>query len=247
MKKLIKSLTFGLTVVALVTSGAISSPANAVSPLVVTVSKTTSLALAGEAVSVSVTGIPDGQGIYVYQCASILLSPRQGAATCRSGMADSLWLTTNGGQGSGIASQQNQLTLLRTFSIGSTKFDCAVDACSVFVRRDHMGGSTDFTLDTIVPISFAKPTPTPKATQTLPTIASSVKVGKYISFRKTTNANLLMVVTTSTPNICSVAISGTNFKVTGKKAGTCKLTLSQKGSAVANPLRATVKSIRVTS
>jgi hypothetical protein len=121
----------------------------------VTVSKTTNLALAGETVNVSVTNIPDGQGIYVYQCASVLISPRPGSAMCRSGMTESLWLTTNGGQGAGIASQQNQLSLVREFTIGSTTFDCSIDTCSVFVRRDHMGGSTDFTLDTIVPISFA--------------------------------------------------------------------------------------------
>lgn len=182
MNKLIKSLAFGVTALALVTSGAISSPANAVSPLIVTVSKTANLALAGESVNVSVSGIPSGQGIYVYQCASILISPRPDATMCRSGMADSLWLTTNGGQGSGIASQQNQLSLLKEFTIGATTFNCSLDACGIFVRRDHMGGSSDFTLDTIVPIEFETVVPEQEVTPVLAGVATP-KLNKAFTLR----------------------------------------------------------------
>jgi hypothetical protein len=99
----------------------------------------------------------------------------------------------------------------------------------------------------VIPTPTATPTAKPKATQKLPTIGSTVKVGKSFSFKKTTSANLPMVVTTSTSKNCRVAVKGTSFTVTGVRAGTCKLTLSQKGSSTANPLRATVKSIRVTS
>lgn len=247
MNKSLKTLVLSVTATTLLASGAISAPANAVSPLTVTVSKTTNLALAGETVSVSVSGIPTNQGIYVYQCASAGVSPRPDATKCRSGMSESLWLTTNGGMGAGVASQANQLSVLKEFTIGSSTFDCSVDACGIFVRRDHMGGSSDFSLDTIIPISFVTLTPTPKATQTRPTMSSAVKVGRSISFKKTTNAGLLMVVTTSTSKNCRVAVKGASFTVTGIKAGTCKLTLSQKGNGTTNPLKATVKSIRVTS
>jgi hypothetical protein len=250
MNKSIRTLVLSATATALVASGAISSPANAESPLVVTVSKTTNLALAGETVTVSVAGIPSGtppQGVYVYQCASAVVFPRPDSTRCRSGMTESLWLTTAGGMGARIASEQNPLQLLKEFTIGANTFDCSITTCGIFVRRDHMGGSADLSLDTIIPISFVTPTVTTKATQKLPTIGSTVKVGKSFSFKKTTSANLPMVVTTSTSKNCRVAVKGTSFTVTGVKAGTCKLTLSQKGSSTANPLRATVKSIRVTS
>jgi hypothetical protein len=84
-----------------------------------------------------------------------------------------------------------------------------------------------------------------KVTQKVPAIAKTVKVKKTISFKKTTNAKLLMVVKNATPKICKVAVKGANFTVTGLKPGNCKITLSQKGSATANPLKATVKTIKV--
>jgi hypothetical protein len=242
MNKSLKKLVISVSTVALLATGAVTTPANAESPLVITVSKTTNLALAGESVTVSITGIPEGQGVYVYQCASAVADPRPDSTRCRTRMADSLWLTTAGGRGAGIAGQQNQFSLLKEFSNEGPTINCSIDACGIFVRRDHVDPS-DTSLDKIVPISFVAA----KATQTVPAIRNSVKVGKFISFKKTTSAGLLMAATTSTPKICSVAIKGANFKVTGKKAGTCKLTLSQRGSATANPLRATVKSIRVTS
>jgi hypothetical protein len=159
MNKLIKFLALGVTASALVISGAISSPANADSPLTVTVTKTTGLALAGESVNVSVSGIPNGQGVYVYQCAASAVTPRPDATKCRSGMAESLWLTTNGGMGAGVASQSNPLSLVNEFTIGAATFNCSLEVCGIFVRRDHMGGSSDFTLDTIVPIEFETATP----------------------------------------------------------------------------------------
>jgi hypothetical protein len=85
----------------------------------------------------------------------------------------------------------------------------------------------------------------PKLAQVAPKVGTSVKVGKVISFKKTTNAGLLMVAKSTTPTICKVAVKGANFTVTGVKVGTCKVTLSQKGSATANPLKATVKTIKV--
>jgi hypothetical protein len=85
----------------------------------------------------------------------------------------------------------------------------------------------------------------PKLNQVAPAIGTSVKVGEDISFKNTTNAGLLMVAKTTTPIICKVAVKGANFTVTGVAVGTCKVTVSQKGSATANPLEATVKTIKV--
>ncbi len=95
------------------------------------------------------------------------------------------------------------------------------------------------------PSTTTTPAPKAKVTQKVPAIAKTVKVNKTISFKKTTNAKLLMVVKNSTPKICKVAVKGANFTVTGLKPGNCKITLSQKGSATANPLKATVKTIKV--
>jgi hypothetical protein len=241
MNKSLKKLVISVSTVAMLAAGAVTTAANAESPLEVTVSKTTNLALAGESVTVSVTGIPEGQGVYVRQCASAIADPRPTSCT---GMADTLWLSTAGSMGSLDAAQIHQLSVRKVFVSGGTTFDCSVVACGIFVRRDHECQENCLALDKIVRISFVAA----KATQTVPAIGNSVRVGKFISFKKTTSAGLLMTPTTSTPRICGVTVYGANFRVTGKIPGTCNLTLSQKsGSATVEPLSATVKSIRVTS
>lgn len=85
-----------------------------------------------------------------------------------------------------------------------------------------------------------------KDAQTAPTVATSVKVAKTISFSKNTNRGLLMVPTTTTATICSVKVVGINIVVTGKKVGTCKVTLTQAGTATYSALPTTVKTIAVT-
>ena len=156
MKKSIKAMVLGVIASATIVSGGITSPANAVPPLTVDVSKKTDLSTDGESVSISVSGIPTGQGIYVYQCATNVADPRPASDVCRTGMSESLWLSTSPGQivrGAGDANLAQTFNLLRTFTISSVAYDCRVTSCGVFVRRDHLG-SADFSLDTLVPITF---------------------------------------------------------------------------------------------
>lgn len=168
MNKSFKSLLLGFAVTALVASGALMSPAKAVSPLNVTVSKTTSLAYAGESVDISVTGIPTGQGVYIFQCATDSLTPRPYARSgdpankCGS-ISDGLWLSSPAiyrpdlGVVTTEASASNPIVLKRLLVVDGITYDCATTACSVFVMRDRRnGGIADTTLDSIVPIEFEK-------------------------------------------------------------------------------------------
>jgi hypothetical protein len=84
-----------------------------------------------------------------------------------------------------------------------------------------------------------------KDAQTAPAVATSVKVAKTISFSKNTNRGLLMVPTTTTATICSVKVVGNFIVVTGKKVGSCKVTLTQAGTATYSALPTTVKTIEV--
>lgn len=166
MNTFLKKTLLAITATAIVTSGAISSPAIAASPLTVTVSKTENLAYAGESVNISVTGVPSGQGVYIFQCATDSLTPRPYA---RSGdpankcgpIADGLWLSSPAVNtpASGVftteASALNPMMLKRLLVVDGITYDCATTACSVFVMRDRRnGGIADTTLDSIVPISF---------------------------------------------------------------------------------------------
>jgi hypothetical protein len=162
----LKKALLGVTAISLIASGALSSPANAASPLTVTVSKTTNLAYSGESVNITVAGIPSGQGVYVFQCATDALAPRPWARSgdpankCGS-INDGLWLSSPAVNtpASGVitteASALNPMMLKRLLVVDGTTYDCATTACSVFVMRDRRnGGTADTALDSITPISF---------------------------------------------------------------------------------------------
>jgi hypothetical protein len=84
-----------------------------------------------------------------------------------------------------------------------------------------------------------------KDAQTAPAAATSVKVAKTTSISKYTNRRLVMVPSTTTGTICSVKTVGNYIVVTGKKVGTCKVTLKQIGTATYSALPTTVKTIAV--
>lgn len=162
----LKKAFLGVTAVALIASGAVSTAAAAASPLTVNISKTENLAYAGESVNISVAGIPSGQGVYVFQCATNAVTPRPWARAgdpankCGS-INDGLWLSSPAinTPASGVvtteASAQNPMILKRLLAVDGTTYDCATTACSVFVMRDRRnGGTADLTLDSITPISF---------------------------------------------------------------------------------------------
>jgi hypothetical protein len=188
----LKRALLGVTATALIASGAISAPANAASPLSVTVSKTTNLSLAGESVNVSVTGIPLGQKIYVFQCATNSLSPRPYLGPpgtpgnkCGSSRSGGLWLSTPAiNDGSTFtftteASAPNSIRLERLLVVGDSTYDCAKTACSIFVMRDK-DNFRDVSLDSLVPISFLKPA-APLQSST-PVNKLTKKVSKTIMF-----------------------------------------------------------------
>lgn len=162
----LKKALLGVTALAVIASGAVSSPAAAASPLTVTISKTENLAYAGESVNISVAGIPTGQGVYVFQCATDAVTPRPWARAgdpankCGS-INDGLWLSSPAVNtpASGVvtteASSLNPMMLKRLLVVDGTTYDCATAKCSVFVMRDRRnGGTADTSLDTLVPISF---------------------------------------------------------------------------------------------
>lgn len=171
MKTKIKAIAMSVIAITLIFSGLVTSPAQAASPVVLTVSKTTGLLAPNEAVSLSVTGIPAGQGIYIQQCATNVATPRPTSAVCRSDFADSLWISTNPavfGMGASNAANVQTLNLQSTFTILGTSYNCEVTQCSLFIRRDHLGGAIDFSLDSVTLLNFTTPTqtPTPTPTQT---------------------------------------------------------------------------------
>lgn len=120
------------------------------------VAQSKDLPLEVASISVAVSGTPEGQGIYLMLCEGTVASPRP--ANCSSDLQ--AWLTT---AASSLRMGASPLLPVNEFKIASkfttragTTVDCTSVACSIFVRRDHFG-SADFSLDRVIPITFAAP------------------------------------------------------------------------------------------
>ena len=135
----------------------------------VTVTPTTGLDGAGDTVTVAGTGFPEGQGVYVRFCqaptgTSGTAAGRPAAAVCD--VPADLWVTPDppaAGPPANLVDGAFSVTLdvAGRFAGESSVVECMVaDACGVAIRRDHVGGATDYALDSYTGVSF-DPTSTP--------------------------------------------------------------------------------------
>ena len=112
-----------------------------------------------DTVTVTVSGIPPDQGIYVQLCARPDDGSRASGAACDGqGQGESgVWVVPDypypGEAPDGVADPDDgpfELQVHRTFH----DVDCARQACGIQTRRDHRaGGDTSF--DTFTPVTFA--------------------------------------------------------------------------------------------
>ncbi len=126
--------------------------------LTVSVDKAAGLSTPEATLKVSVSGIPQDQGIYLMLCEGEAAAPRP--TNCSA--AHQAWLTTAASSirmGATAALPINDFKIASSFSTrAGVAVDCTTSKCGVFVRRDHFG-SADVTLDRFIPISFAAPRP----------------------------------------------------------------------------------------
>jgi hypothetical protein len=86
-----------------------------------------------------------------------------------------------------------------------------------------------------------------KNKQVAPKVGTKLVAKKTLNIKRTTDKGLNMTAKSGTPKICTVKTVKTNLVVTGVRAGTCKITLSQAGNTATSPLANTVKTIKVTT
>ena len=128
----------------------------------VTADKTQHLTIAGDTVTVAASNIPAGQGIYLRLCAGTLADVAKARPADCVGMDKTVWAST---AASSIAQHATDATtplkvpVVAQFTSGSKTIDCTQVACGIHVRRDHLGGSTDFSLDRFIPVTFGAPVP----------------------------------------------------------------------------------------
>jgi len=123
----------------------------------VSADKTQNLAVAGDTVTVTALNIPAGEGIYLRLCAGTLADAAKGRPVDCVGMDKTVWASTDPAslaQHASDATKPLQVPVVAQFTSGSNTIDCTKVACGIHVRRDHMGGATDFTLDRFIPVTF---------------------------------------------------------------------------------------------
>jgi hypothetical protein len=123
----------------------------------VTADKTSGLALTGQVVNVTVSDLPAATGIYIRLCAGTLAEVTKARPTACAPTASTVWVSNNPvalAQGGKALTGPVALPVPATFASGETTVDCAKVACGIAVRRDHLGGATDFSLDRFIPVTF---------------------------------------------------------------------------------------------
>lgn len=236
-----KFISHSMTLFATVSMMLVALPAQVSAAVGVAVSKTEKVADL-EVVSIRLSSVPAGQGVYISQCFKPTLGQR--AATgliCNGSVTETgtmIWATTDAQRGSQSATGELVLMLRSSFtkvdSAGVSKtYDCGVANCSLFVYRDHRG-ITDTALDTIVPLKFL-----PRQTVALSQLGlkkdgATYKAGSSVSIsanKLVTNKRAAISVSSDeTRSICSTT-KGSGFTINFKKAGVCKVTLFADGSS----------------
>lgn len=131
--------------------GAGVMPANATA-LSVSADKSQNLVAAGDTVTVTLSDVPANQGVYVRLCKGTLAEVSQARPTQCFGQG--AWVshsTVQQGFGAGNAALPVALAVQAQFD----SVNCLADACGIHIRRDHSGGSSDYSLDRFIPVTFA--------------------------------------------------------------------------------------------
>jgi hypothetical protein len=157
-------VSFKKTIVTLVASAVVASasavPAQATA-FSVSSDKSSNLVVAGDTVTVTLTGVPADTGVYVRLCKGTLAQVSAARPTVCFGQG--AWVTLSANQqnfGAGNAALPVSLAVQAQFEGAN----CLLEACGIHVRRDHLGGSMDYSLDRFIPVTFASPvvsTPAP--------------------------------------------------------------------------------------
>ncbi len=229
---------------ALVTVAPISvaTPVSASTGVIITPSKSAGL-IDGESITLTLTGIPATQGVYVRQCYLPALGQRDSTGLKCNGslkrISEMIWATMNGARGSMSAAGTLTLPLKQTVVMyeadGVTvkeSFPCGFTNCAIFVHRDHLG-LQDTALDTVLPLAFLGQQVIKARQIGVPKDDTAQKVGSSIALRNSalvTDQKSSVRVLSKSPKTCSVAKGSTMTIVRFTKAGPCELQLVAKAT-----------------
>lgn len=201
------------------------------------VSKSASL-VDGDKVTVTLTGVPAGQGVYVRQCYQASRGQRDTTGLKCNGSIQQTdlmaWATMDGARGSQPATAPITLTVRDSVTVGGVSYQCGTRDCSIFVYRDHRG-LFDASLDTVVPVMFLVDPTLRLRPLGLAADGSTVQAGSSVIVRNTalrTVDDVRVNVRSLTPRVCSVTKGSAATSVRYLRAGECSLALRSKGDMV---------------
>jgi hypothetical protein len=233
------SLLGALVVVAPI---AVATPVSASTGVTITPSKSVGL-IDGESITLTLTGIPAAQGVYVRQCYLPTLGQRDSTGLKCNGsltrISEMIWATMNGARGSQSAAGSLTLPLKSRVVMyeadGKTvkeTFSCGISDCAIFVHRDHMG-LQDASLDAVFPLTFLGKQVIKARQVGLAKNDTAQKVGSSIALRNSalvTDQKSSVRVLSKSPKTCSVTKGSTMTIVRFTKAGPCELQLVAKAT-----------------
>lgn len=217
----------------------------------VSVSKAAGLVI-GETISISLTGVPTTQGVYVRQCYKPTVGLRDATGLKCNGsltrVSEMIWATMDGARGSASAASAQSLQVKDAITMyesdGTTvkeRIPCGIADCAVFVHRDHRG-LFDTSLDTIVPLTFLGSQSVKTRAAGLPKAETAQAVGASLTLRNAslvTDQKVAVRVTSESNRICSVSRGSTTTVVRFLKKGTCVLGLAAKATTTHQRFSAT--------
>jgi len=182
-----------LTVTALAAVSAFAAAPAQAADFGVTADKTQHLNIAGDTVTVTLANVPAGQGVYLRLCAGTLADVAKARPVDCVGMDKTVWASTDAtalAQHASDVTKPQSVPVVAQFTSAGKAIDCTVVACGIHVRRDHLGGSTDFSLDRFIPVTFgaavetAKPVVKPVVSAKAKAIAAKQAAAKKAAAKK---------------------------------------------------------------
>jgi len=228
MKRISKLFVSALAASVVASVLTVATPASAA--VTVTLGKSSSL-IDGEKISVTLAGIPAGQGVYVQQCYQPKVGTRAATGLKCSGSLQQtdlmIWATMDSARGSQPATAPLTFTVRRNVTTSTETLPCGMNDCAIFVFRDHRGIS-DTSLDTVVPLTFLGDQTLKLRAMGFPKPDSEQKVGASLklssSLLRTDQKGKVRVVSTN-EEVCQVNNGGMTTTVRFAKRGRCSLQL----------------------
>jgi len=221
--------------------------------VVVTPSKSTGL-VDGERITLTLSGIPATQGVYIRQCYKPVTGQRESTGLKCNGslkrIDEMIWATMFGARGSQSASGTLTLPLKDKVVVyeadGTTikeTLSCGFTDCAIFVHRDHLG-LQDVALDTVVPLTFLGKQAIKARVIGLPKVDVAQQVGGSVQLKNSalvTDRKSIVRITsrafqqtpesgTSPSKVCTVSKGATVTTIRFVKKGICVLELTAKAT-----------------